>query len=426
MRRLRLLAFVVALAGCATIPRQAARPTLGEAAKWTDSAGAQCHSWEMSCSSTLLANHPNKVTCYCFDRHLSEPEAAATIDPEPTWTLPPGALASVGSLPPLHLGVFGATFESGGNGGCSPGGVCLVGSLTSSGAISGTTVAGTTFTSSVASGSDAFVMTNSGARICLLGACSTRILIDATNQIGFYIANAQVLKLNAGTGAHTAPVGYFYSSEAASGANGFQLTTNGARVDYGPGGTDHANANTGGTGVDFAGSLSVASGSVFNWALADSHSYIYRSAANTLRLGTSAGGGSLIISNALTVDGTTTMTGAATATTSLSLGTTLAFAATAPTITSACTSPTVTHGGAVSFQVDVGGTCAATTTIVLGLPAATNGWACTGYNKSTATATIEQSADSTTSATLINYTRTTGIALAFADGTDLVISCTGR
>lgn len=105
---------------------------------------------------------------------------------------------------------------------------------------------------------------------------------------------------------------------------------------------------------------------------------------------------------------------------------TLAFSATAPTVTSACTSPAVTHGRATSFQIDVGSSCAAVTTAVIGLPAATNGWHCTCYNKSNALATCEQSADTSSSATIINYTRTTGVALAFTDGNDLVISCTGR
>ncbi len=110
----------------------------------------------------------------------------------------------------------------------------------------------------------------------------------------------------------------------------------------------------------------------------------------------------------------------------ISMGGNLVFSNTAPTVTSACTSPTITHGRAASFKMDVGGSCAATTTVVLGLPTASNGWSCNGYNASNALATIEQSADSATSATLINYTRTTGVALAFTDGNDLVISCIAR
>lgn len=103
----------------------------------------------------------------------------------------------------------------------------------------------------------------------------------------------------------------------------------------------------------------------------------------------------------------------------------MAFSATAPTITSACTTPTVTHGTATSFQVDVGGACA-TGTIVLGLPAATNGWICVGYNKTTTASAIRQTADTTTSATMVNYTVVGGVSANFVNGDDLAIKCTAR
>ncbi len=100
--------------------------------------------------------------------------------------------------------------------------------------------------------------------------------------------------------------------------------------------------------------------------------------------------------------------------------------ATAPTITSACTSPTVTHGLSHGFQIDVGTSCTGVTTVVLGLPATTNGWRCDGYSKTTSTVTLDQTADTTTSATLVNTSKTTGLAVDFVDGADLVIRCTGR
>lgn len=104
----------------------------------------------------------------------------------------------------------------------------------------------------------------------------------------------------------------------------------------------------------------------------------------------------------------------------------LIFSATAPTVTSACTSPTVTHGSTTSFQMDVGTSCTGISDVVLALPAATNGWSCHGYNKSTPTRALRQTADTTTSVTMSNYIQIGGSAGDFVDGDDLVISCTGR
>lgn len=103
----------------------------------------------------------------------------------------------------------------------------------------------------------------------------------------------------------------------------------------------------------------------------------------------------------------------------------LAFSNTAPTVTSACTAPTILNGNSVSFQMDVGSACA-TGTVVLGLPAATNGWECGGYNKTTTASAIRQTADTTTSATLVNFTVVGGASANFTSGDDLVISCTAR
>lgn len=50
-------------------------------------------------------------------------------------------------------------------------------------------------------------------------------------------------------------------------------------------------------------SMSVASGSVLNFAEGDSYSYIYRGASNTLRVGTASQGGSFIVSGVLTAEG---------------------------------------------------------------------------------------------------------------------------
>lgn len=101
--------------------------------------------------------------------------------------------------------------------------------------------------------------------------------------------------------------------------------------------------------------------------------------------------------------------------------------ATAPSGPVACTTPTVTwNNGTATFQIDVGSTCAGISTLVVTLPAASNAWSCTAMNVTTsATAAVEMTASTTTSATFTNYTRTTGAALAWVDGADVRISCLG-
>jgi hypothetical protein len=100
---------------------------------------------------------------------------------------------------------------------------------------------------------------------------------------------------------------------------------------------------------------------------------------------------------------------------------------TAPTVPVACTTPTVTwSNGTAAFQIDVGTTCAATTTLAVTLPAAANAWSCSAINvTASATAAVEMTASTATSATFTNFTRTTGTALAWVDGADVRISCIG-
>lgn len=106
----------------------------------------------------------------------------------------------------------------------------------------------------------------------------------------------------------------------------------------------------------------------------------------------------------------------------------LAVSGTAPSGPVACTSPSVlASNGTAAFTIDVGGTCAAVTTLVVTLPAVTTAWVCDGMNvTSSATARVEMTASNATSATFTNYTRTTGVALAWVDGTDVRIACTGQ
>ena len=107
----------------------------------------------------------------------------------------------------------------------------------------------------------------------------------------------------------------------------------------------------------------------------------------------------------------------------------IADSATAPSIASGgCTSPTVTNNnGTARMQIDVGTSCSGSQPIVLTLPATTVGWACTGRNISNPASSVPSSsgAVSTTSATITNYARTTGLAAAWTDGDDIEITCRG-
>lgn len=100
--------------------------------------------------------------------------------------------------------------------------------------------------------------------------------------------------------------------------------------------------------------------------------------------------------------------------------------ASAPAIAAACTSPTVTHGNTISFQMDVGTGCAVSV-VTLTLSAASNGWACGGRNITGGlTRGLKQTgAVSTTSVTLTSVDAA-GAATNFVDGDDLAIDCVGR
>ena len=66
------------------------------------------------------------------------------------------------------------------------------------------------------------------------------------------------------------------------------------------------------------------------------------------------------------------------------------------------------------------------TTLAFTMPAATNGWACHAHSVTApATSVPSQSAGNTTSVTLTNYSRTTGLAIDWADAADIRVSCSG-
>jgi hypothetical protein len=97
----------------------------------------------------------------------------------------------------------------------------------------------------------------------------------------------------------------------------------------------------------------------------------------------------------------------------------------APTISSGFgTSPSVTHNnGTASFSINVG-TGGTATSGVVGLPTATDGWSCYASDTGTTpTGQTEPTAGSTTTVTLTNYSRTTGLAIAWTASEIIQVSC---
>lgn len=104
----------------------------------------------------------------------------------------------------------------------------------------------------------------------------------------------------------------------------------------------------------------------------------------------------------------------------------------APTLASGgCTSPTAVTNSAAAFaqqavfSVGVGTSCSGSQPLVFTLPAATTGWNCTARNSTNAatSAPAHSSAVSTTSVTITNYARTTGLAAAWTDADNVVVTC---
>lgn len=111
----------------------------------------------------------------------------------------------------------------------------------------------------------------------------------------------------------------------------------------------------------------------------------------------------------------------------LSPSTNLAWSPTAPTIASGfCTSPAISaSNGTAAFTITIGTACAASVG-TLTLPAATTGWVCAFSNVTVPQSnTPSQTGGTTTTVTVTNYARTTGIAANWADSNVLRASCTG-
>lgn len=91
--------------------------------------------------------------------------------------------------------------------------------------------------------------------------------------------------------------------------------------------------------------------------------------------------------------------------------TNLLSSSTAPVATTFCTSPSIpANNGTAAFTINVGTACA-TSVGTITMPAATTGWVCDFQNvTSPATSVIGQTGGSTTTVTVTNYVRTTGVA----------------
>lgn len=102
------------------------------------------------------------------------------------------------------------------------------------------------------------------------------------------------------------------------------------------------------------------------------------------------------------------------------IGGSLVFSNTSPTISAGFgTSPTITASNTVGFSVKVGTSPGTTGTI--SLPAAPNGWILTGWNiTSSGTLYIQQTAYTTTSATITSLANNSGSATAF-NANDVII-----
>lgn len=111
--------------------------------------------------------------------------------------------------------------------------------------------------------------------------------------------------------------------------------------------------------------------------------------------------------------------------TSLNIGTAaVTFSGAVPTISSGFgASPSVVSGTATAFTINVG-TGGTAQNGVIGLPTATTGWNCTVRDlTNNATFVTDQTASSTTTATVQNYSRTTGLAIAWTASDILRVTC---
>lgn len=102
--------------------------------------------------------------------------------------------------------------------------------------------------------------------------------------------------------------------------------------------------------------------------------------------------------------------------------------ATAPTVASGfCTSPSISSSnGTAAFTILIGSACAATTGVLTMPAVATTGWACHFSNVTNPdSSTPSQTASTTSTVSVKNYVRTTGVAGNWTAADTIVAACTG-
>jgi hypothetical protein len=229
------------------------------------------------------------------------------------------------------------------------------------------------------------------------------LCLDATNKDTCLVRDGAVgaLAQKNGTAAQTFRIygttaGPKYFQIAHTGANGQFLT------------------NAGG------GSLQFGANGTFTWQVdsATGHWFAVTDNANDIGAAGSARPRSIFVGTAITAGTSITANTDVIAGSRYILNSKTVINVTAPTVTSAGTSPSVTeNNGTISFRVNVG-TGGTATTIVMAMPAAANNWNCNTENLTSNAANranqhVVQQSSTTTAVTVQNQTISTGAALAF-------------
>lgn len=152
----------------------------------------------------------------------------------------------------------------------------------------------------------------------------------------------------------------------------------------------------------------------------DTSTGIYRSAANEMAFTVSGTQRVAVRSSGINV------TGLVNPTSGYSMNSWTIDSGTAPTVNSGfCTSPSIASAtGTAGFSLTIGTSCTGVTSGILTMPAAGHQWMCTFANVTNPGANAPtMTANTTTSVTITNYARTTGIASDFTAGDSIRGMC---
>lgn len=192
---------------------------------------------------------------------------------------------------------------------------------------------------------------------------------------------------------------------------------------FGPGGVAAANGTIiidGGSGAGAGARLLYSKNSVATW-ITGSQSALLGGASTSSNYGWQSVATGNIAVTFNDTDDTTTFRGG------VRLGPNAVLAIdgdTAPTATTFCTSPSIpANNGTSAFTINVGTACASSTGTIT-LPAAATGWVCDFHNVTTpASNVVEMTGGSTTTVTMTNYARTTGLASNWTDSHVIRAKC---